>query len=154
MYIFNMRLCNKLVYILWNLFTVASAQFFNFNTCASILKEDCYQYGSNPECGSNGVTYRNRSIIKYPINIYTYFILIVKQFMLHCVWEQTIFKKRVSERRSRIYFFQRGFVFQFSFVCQRGGGVRRSRPLSNFLQRKSVKFPGELMHLPCYCNKS
>ncbi|XP_011413255.3 follistatin-related protein 3 [Magallana gigas] len=42
------------------LISVASAQFFNFNTCASILKEDCYQYGSNPECGSNGVTYRNR----------------------------------------------------------------------------------------------
>lgn len=151
MYIFNMRLCNKLVYILWNLFTVASAQFFNFNTCASILKEDCYQYGSNPECGSNGVTYRNRSIIKYPINIYTYFILIVKQFMYG---NRRFFKKEFPNVDQEFIFFKGGFVFQFSFVCQRGGGVKRLRPLSNFLQRKSEKFPGELMHLPCYCNKS
>ncbi|XP_022343516.1 follistatin-related protein 3-like [Crassostrea virginica] len=42
------------------LISVVRAQFFNFNTCASILKEDCFQYGSSAQCGSNGVTYRNR----------------------------------------------------------------------------------------------
>ncbi|XP_048755211.1 agrin-like [Ostrea edulis] len=42
------------------LLSVSSAQFFNFNTCSSILKEDCFKYGNDPQCGSNGVTYRNR----------------------------------------------------------------------------------------------
>ncbi|XP_062618891.1 agrin-like [Saccostrea cucullata] len=42
------------------LFSVCSAQFFNFNTCSSILREDCYKYGNDPICGSNVVTYRNR----------------------------------------------------------------------------------------------
>lgn len=106
-FIFNRRLCNKIVYMLWNFFTVASAQFFNFNTCASILTEDCYRYGNDPSCGSNGVTYRNKSVIKHHINIYTFF-LVVKQFMLHCVYELTTFVRILERRAKEFIFFQRG----------------------------------------------
>ncbi|XP_052073780.1 agrin-like [Mytilus californianus] len=29
-------------------------------SCRAIVRSDCYQFGNHPECGTNGVTYRNR----------------------------------------------------------------------------------------------
>lgn len=103
---------------------MASAQFFNFNTCASILTEDCYRYGNDPSCGSNGVTYRNKSVIKHHINIYTFF-LVVKQFMLHCVYELTTFVRILERRAKEFIFFSKGVLVGgglVKFLFARGVG--------------------------------
>lgn len=106
-FIFNRRLCNKIVYMLWNFFTVASAQFFNFNTCASILTEDCYRYGNDPSCGSNGVTYRNKSVIKHHINIYPFFFSSKTIYVTLCIRVDD-FCQNFRTQSKRIYFFSKG----------------------------------------------
>ncbi|XP_033748671.1 tomoregulin-2-like [Pecten maximus] len=37
-----------------------SSNWFDSISCRYIEGRDCYRYGNNPECGTDGVTYRNR----------------------------------------------------------------------------------------------
>merc|ERR1711860_48363 len=48
------------VFVTISLCVGQQSSWYSFLSCSYILKTDCYNYGTYPECGSNGVTYRNR----------------------------------------------------------------------------------------------